>query len=107
MEFIGNGCPGYYNYNNGSINNAIPNAKVSNTPLSRFFQKYLLQKAISVFKWKLPENWSADYFLYTLYMWGYVAIINTDKFGVIPQGCGLRGFDVFYRPTHAVIANPL
>lgn len=107
MEFIGTGCPSYYNYNNGSVNNAIPGADVSNSPLSRFFQKYLLQRALSVFKWELPKNWSREYFLYLLYSWGYVAVINTDKFGVIPQGCGLRGFDVFYRPTHAVIANPL
>ena len=32
---------------------------------------------------------------------------NTDKFGTIFQPCGLYGYDVFYRPTHAVIANPL
>ena len=26
--------------------------------VARFFQRYLLQKAVSVFKWKLPENWA-------------------------------------------------
>lgn len=62
---------------------------------------------MSVFEWDLPETWNKDYFLYVLYCWGYVAVINTDKFGVIPQGCGLKGYDVFYAPTHAVIANPL
>jgi hypothetical protein len=80
---------------------------VKNTGLSRFFQKYLLQRAISVFKWTFPETWSKDYFLYVLYCWGYISVINTNKFGVIPQGCGLRGYDVFYRPTTAVITNPL
>jgi hypothetical protein len=62
---------------------------------------------MSVFEWDLPETWNKDYFLYVLYCWGYIAVINTDKFGVIPQGCGLKGYDVFYAPTHAVIANPL
>lgn len=75
--------------------------------LSRFFQKYLLQKAISVFEWKLPETWDGDFFLYGLFCYGHMAVINTDKFGVIPQYCGLSGYNVFYRPTKAVITNPL
>jgi hypothetical protein len=75
--------------------------------LARFFWRYLLQKALSVFKWDIPETWSKEYFLYILYCWGFVAVINTDKFGVIPQMCGLRGYDVFYRPTTAVVTNPL
>lgn len=78
-----------------------------NTGLSRYYQRYLLQKALSVFKWNLPEKWSADYFLYTLYCQGYIAIIETDKFGVIPQGGALYGYDVFYQPTNIIISNPL
>ena len=35
---------------------------VKNTGLQRYFRKYLLQKAISVFKWTLPEEWDEDYF---------------------------------------------
>lgn len=69
--------------------------------------RYLTQKAISIFEWKLPEHWAKNYFLYILYLWGWVAVIETDKFGVIPQGCGIRGYDVFYQPTHAIITNPL
>lgn len=79
----------------------------SDTGLRKFFEKYLLQKAISVFRWELPELWDVDYFLYSLFYFGRVAVIKTDKFGVIPQYCGLRGYDVFYRPTNAVITNPL
>jgi hypothetical protein len=78
-----------------------------NTYLQRFYQRYLLQKAISVFKWTLPDGWDADYFLYTLYGYGYTAIINTEKFGVIPQWGALGGYNVFYRPTYVVISNPL
>lgn len=80
---------------------------VKNTNLSRFFAKYLFQKAISVFKWHLPETWKENYFLYTLYGWGFVAVVNTRQFGVICQGCGLRGYDIYYQPTHAIIVNPL
>lgn len=78
-----------------------------NTKLRRFYQRYLLQKAISVFEWKLPETWDPDYFLYTLYGYGYTAVINTEKFGVIPQWGALGGYNVFYRPTYVMIANPL
>ncbi len=75
---------------------------------ARYFRRYLLQKIISVYKFEgIPETWSKDYFLYTLFVNGFVAVVNTDKFGIIPQHCSLYGYDVFYRPTNAVIANPL
>lgn len=78
-----------------------------NTQLQRYFRRYLMQKAISVFKWKLPDTWDADYFLYTLYGYGYCAVINTEEFGVIPQWGALGGYNVFYRPTYVIITNPL
>jgi hypothetical protein len=62
---------------------------------------------MSVFEWDLPDTWDKDYTLYTLYCWGFYAVVNTDKYGVIPQACSLSGYDVFYRPTNAVISNPL
>ena len=68
METAGAGAPIYYNYENmvnASINPSTMHAK--NTGLSLFFTRYLLQKAISVFKWTLPDNWKregANYFLY-------------------------------------------
>lgn len=103
-----NGAPYYYNYINAETSQVTPSTvHVKDSGLCRYFTKYLLQKAMSVFEWDLPETWNKDYFLYVLYCWGYVAVVNTNKFGVIPQGCGLKGYDVFYAPTHAVIKNPL
>ena len=73
-----------------------------------YFRRYLVQKILSVYEFDgIPETWSKDYFLYTLFLWGFVAVIETDKFGVIPQHCSLFGYDVFYRPTNCRIANPL
>lgn len=72
-----------------------------------YFRRYLLQKILSVFEFKnIPETWSKDYFLYVLFLYGFIAVIQTDKFGVIPQNCSLFGYDVFYRPTNVNIANP-
>lgn len=79
----------------------------ANNNLTFFFRRYLLEKTYSVFKWVLPEWWNADYFRYVLYMSGFITVVNTDKFGVIPQISGLRGYNVFYAPTHAIITNPL
>lgn len=100
--------PVLYDYVN-SYNAQISPSTIhcSDVGLTRFFQKYLLQKAISVFKWELPETWDKDFFLYGLFCFGHMAVIRTDAFGVIPQYCGLRGYNIFYKPTNAVITNPL
>lgn len=80
---------------------------VKNTALQRYFRKYLLQKAISVFKWNLPEDWDKDYFLYTLYGMGFIAILNTDRYGVICQQCAPGGYNLYYRPSYVIVTNPL
>lgn len=100
------GPPFFYNYQNVQ-NSHFPAIKTGDNICTRFFQRYFLQKAISVFKWKIPDTWARNFLLYCLYCWGFVAVFKTDKFGVIFQPCGLYGYDVFYRPTNAVIANPL
>ena len=100
--------PVYYDHANAVASYQRPGTvKIRNTGTYNFFRRYLIEKAIAAFKWTLPPTWAANYFLYVLYCWGYVAIINTDKFGVIPQQCGLRGYNVMYQPTNALIANPL
>lgn len=78
-----------------------------NTRIRKYFRKYLFQKAISVFKWELPEEWDKDYFLYSLYGGGYIAVINTDKFGTICQFGALGGYNLYYKPKYIIISNPL
>ena len=101
-------APYYYDYVN-TLESAVQpaNQNILNTQTGRFFQRYLLKKALSVFKWTLPDWWDENYFLYVLYCRGYAAIFDSGKFGVIPQECGLQGYNVFYRPTNVIIANPL
>ena len=77
------------------------------TRLQNYFRKYLLQKAFSVFKWTVPETWDLDYFLYTLYSVGFIVVLDTENFGVIPQFGTVGGYNVFYHPTYAIISNPL
>lgn len=78
-----------------------------NTALVEYYTRYLFQKVISVFEFEgLPQEWADNYFKYVLFGYGVIAVIYTDKYGVICQDCGLSGFDVFYQPTRCVIANP-
>lgn len=100
--------PFYYDYINTYDSTQQPaNMHILNTQTGRFYQRYLLKKALAVFKWTLPAWWDENYFLYVLYCRGYAAIFNSADFGVIPQECGLKGYNVFYRPTDVIIANPL
>lgn len=79
-----------------------------NTGLVNYYIRYLVQKIISVFEFSgIPDYWALNYLQYCLVCRGYVAVLDTPEFGVIPQECGLGGFDVFYQPAWATVANPL
>lgn len=97
----------YQTLNLYNANRSPSTVHVKNTRLRRYFRKYLFQKAISVFKWNIPEEWDKDYFLYTLYGMGYIAIIDTDQYGVICQHGCLGGYNLYYRPSYIMITNPL
>lgn len=104
-----NKIPATYDYINMYNHQYAPSTiHVKDTGLSWYFKRYLIQKIISVFKFEgIPESWAKDYFLYTLFVFGYCAVINTNKYGIIPQHCTLSGYNIFYRPNRAIITNPL
>lgn len=79
---------------------------IRDTGIYKYFKKYLFQECMSPLEFTLPKHWDKTYFLETLYTKGYICVVKTDKFGVIPQDCGLYGNNIFYRPTHAIISNP-
>lgn len=79
-----------------------------NTALVNYHASYLFKKILSVFDFKgLPDEWADNYFKYILFGYGYLTVFDTERYGVIPQECGLSGFNVFYQPTEAIVANPL
>lgn len=91
-------------YNSNRSPNSI---HCGDTFLTNYFRRYLMQKVISVYEWDLPDTWSKTYFYYILYGIGFIAVLNTDKYGTIPQMGTLKGYDIFYQPTNVVITNPL
>lgn len=100
--------PMSYDYENIINSRRNPSAyHVTNNILFNYFERRLLKKAISsiVFE-NIPDNWDLNFFQYILFICGYVAVIETDKFGVIPQDGFLGGFNVQYQPTFITIANP-
>lgn len=91
----------------GSV--VVPGAvDVLKNATAAYFAKYLLEKAISVFKWTLPKTWDKDYFLYSLYVNGFVGVFNSGaKYGTVPQWGTLNGYNIFYAPSKFVYSNPL
>lgn len=77
-----------------------------NSQRFQYYQRYLLQKAMSVFKWTIPDNWDLNYLLFTLYTQGYIAVADIKPYGVIPQQCTISGYNVYYNPSKALLTNP-
>lgn len=102
------GIPVDYTYINAVNGQKNPSTiHTQNIALTKFFERYLIDDFLGQWEVKLPETWAYNYTMYTLVYFGFLAVINTDKFGVIPQQCNLYGFDVMYQPTTAQIINPL
>lgn len=75
-----------------------------------FWSRSLFQRAASVIDFTVPQSWEGkvkDFFVYCLFKYGYVAIFNTDDFGLSFQPCALKGYDFYYQPTSVLISNPL
>lgn len=76
-----------------------------------FWARALFQRALSIIKFHLPEDWTGavkDFFDFCLFKWGYVAVFRHETYGgdVTFQPAGLSGYDWYYRPTGAIISNP-
>lgn len=84
--------------------------KVYNNQAFRFWERALFQRCQSVITdTGLPDEWEGnvrDFFYFCLLNWGYVAVFNTDEFGIAFQPVSLSGYDFYYQPTTAIVANP-
>lgn len=80
---------------------------IAGTATAYYFRKYLIEEAISLFKYQLPDTWDRNYFLYSIYCVGFSGVLNTDRYGVINQQCGLYGYNIYYQPTNIILSNPL
>lgn len=92
-----------------NINGRIdPSAVHTSSMLKDYFMRYLLQDVFSIFKYEgIPDHWNIDFYQYILMMAGFVGVLETDEYGVIPQYCTLYGRGVYYQPTRALFSNPV
>ena len=66
-----------------------------------------------VFK-NLPKGWSNDFFMFCLWVRGYVLVFKTNRKdlqqygenGIVFNPCHVSGYDFYYQPTTATVANP-
>ena len=81
----------------------------------RYWFRSLIHKIDSsiVFK-NLPKGWSNDFFMFCLWVRGYVLVFKTDRKdlqkygenGIVFNPCHVSGYDFYYQPTTATVANP-
>lgn len=105
-----NYTPLNYNNINLSAGRFSPSSVKSHNNLSFWFwSRSLFQRASSVIEFELPDEWTGkikDFFVYCLFKFGYIVVFNDDKYGLSFQPCTLTGYDLYYQPVTAKVANP-
>lgn len=84
-----------------------PSGTVEYDLTTAYFWRCLYQRALSNFTFTLPEGWNKGYFKNVLFGLGYIGIIKTANYGVIPQICTLTGYGLYLQPTLMTVAQPL
>ena len=75
----------------------------SNNLLVNFLEMYLIQKAMSVFKFTLPDEIDERYFKWCLFCNGWIVLTYDDTFGPLAHYASLKEQDMYYRPKKAEI----
>ena len=83
-----------------------PTGEVEFDLTTSYFFRSLYQRALSVIKFDLPSEWNKRYFKNVLFGCGYIGIVRTAKFGVVPQIANLSGYGLYLQPTKLLIAQP-
>ena len=81
----------------------------------RYWFRSLIHKIdSSIVFTNLPKGWSNDFFMFCLWCKGFVLVFKTDRKdlqqfgenGIVFNPCTLGGYDFYYQPTFAIVANP-
>lgn len=79
----------------------------TNNATFRFFCRYLWEKVLSIFEFKLPPTFGKELFLNALFGNGVVTVIDTPNYGLLAQWGNFGGYNVNYQPRFMIFANPL
>lgn len=101
------------NYEGLNIYNSMRSVagKVCNDVNTAYYMRALYQRILSGARFDLPESptWrkARRYFKNVLYSMGFIGVIDTPKYGVIPQICAFSGYGLFLQPTEMLVNQPL
>lgn len=98
-----------YNYESLNEYNGLisPTGRVQYDQTTFYFWRALYHRLLSVFRFDLPAEWNKRYFENVLYCMGFVGIVKTDLYGVIPQICSPTGYGLYLQPTELIVSQPL
>ena len=92
------------NQYNGLIS---PTGEVQNDMTTAYFWRCLYHRLMSVIDFKLPDTWNYNYFKNVLYGIGFISVIDSPEYGIIPQICTVSGYGLYLQPTKIIVAQPL
>lgn len=75
----------------------------NNNSLVSFLQRYLVQRCMSVFEFTLPESVDETYFMYVLFVNGWIVLANDEQFGEVAHYASLRDSNMYFHPKYATI----
>lgn len=83
--------------------------RVQNDENTAFYMRALWQRAIAGTTFKLPKSWrrAKRYFKNVLFSLGYIGVIDSPKYGVIPQICTFSGYGLYLQPVEMIVNQPL
>lgn len=95
-----------YEFINQYEGTRTPTGEVEFDLTTNYFFRSLYQRALSVIKFDLPSEWNKRYFKNVLFGCGFIGIVRTAKFGIVPQISNLSGYGLYLQPTKLLIAQP-
>ena len=83
--------------------------RVQNDYNTAFYMRALYQRVIAGTKFRLPKAWrrSKRYFKNVLFSLGFIGVIDTPEYGVIPQICTFSGYGLYLQPVEMIVSQPL
>ena len=83
--------------------------RVQNDYNTAFFMRALYQRVLAGTTFKLPAHWRRGkrYFKNVLFSLGYIGVVDTPEYGVIPQICTFSGYGLYLQPVRILVNQPL
>ena len=83
--------------------------RIQNDYNTAFYMRALYQRVLAGTAFKLPRSWrrARRYFKNVLFTQGFIGVIDTPKYGIIPQICSFSGYGLYLQPVEMIVNQPL